>query len=141
MLWTRGAFYLRRVVVAVVVVCLLGLAGSGAGAQGAYVTDLLASIDSDGDGCVSGGEWDAYTASTGAVDTDGDKCVSAEELVEFQKAHVWEFIVRDFEHDATTLQDALFSHIQTAMGEEDSSAILVQAFVLPSEELVPDTAR
>ena len=94
MLWTRGAFYLRRVVLAVV--CLLGVAGRGAGAQG-------------------------------APDAAG--------------AHVWEFIVRDFEHDATTLQDALLSHIQTAMGEEDSSAISVQASVFASEELVPETAR
>ena len=77
------------------VVCLLGIAGRGAGAQG-------------------------------APDAAG--------------AHLWEFIVRDFEHDATTLQDALLSHIKTAMGEGDSSAIVVQASVLASEELVPDTA-
>ena len=93
MLWTRGAFYLRRVVVAVV--CLLGIAGRGAGAQG-------------------------------APDAAG--------------AHLWEFIVRDFAEDAATLESALLGHIQTAMGEGDSSAIVVQASVLASEELVPDTA-
>lgn len=98
-LWTRGAFYLRRVVVAVV--CLLGVAGRGAGAQG---TGVQAAPDAAG-------------------------------------AQVWEFIVRGFENDAATLESALLGHIQTAMGEEDSSAIAVQASVFASEELVPDTAR
>ena len=49
--------------------------------------------------------------------------------------------MRDFAEDEATLESALLGHIQTAMGEEDSSAIAVQASVFASEELVPDTAR
>ena len=93
MLWTRGAFYLRRVVVAVV--CLLGIAGRGAGAQG-------------------------------APDAAG--------------AHVWEFIVRGFENDVATLESALLGHIQTAMGEGDSSAVSVTAVEFDPAELVPEVS-
>ena len=47
----------------------------------------LASLDTDGDVCVTEEEWEAYTGSFGSVNTDGAGCVSAEELVQYQSTY------------------------------------------------------